>query len=312
MRHEDLPLETQEVLRELLVKHRGKEKRVPEPGDCFFLEAPTLRPMEEPDHALVAAICREQSALVCSKMSMECDKATDYDYRLEARNWTGGYPAIVEVWNSVLYKPDHPLLIHARLGSNDLSFLRELFILHQRGQVPPVTLKGVGRPMPEDPKHPLWAFRSREAEVMERVRRRYHEGWDAKVVRLPRRSTRRDEKAAMAADSPDLASSIRRELESQKQDLEILGPPELPDGSLFLRRDESLPGYRLIWYSAQASPPPEIIATPSLKPPAETAPAGVQVVLGGWAEEPLPKEIRLSLWAEGLSRDILIKLPRKR
>lgn len=311
MRHEDLPLETQQILTELLVEHRGKEKRVPEPGDCFFLEAPTLRPMEEPDHALVAAICWEQSALVCSKISLEYDRAAAYDYKLRPQNWTGGYSAMVEVWNSVLYKPNTPLLMHARLGANEIRALKELFLLHQRGQLPPVTFKGVGRPMPEDPEHPLWAFQSREAEVMERVRRRYHEGWDVKVVRLPRRPTKREEEALMAASSSDLASRIRRELESQRQDLEILGPPELPDGSLFLRRDEITSGYTLVWYSAQASPPPETIATPPLEPPAETAPGGVQVVLGGWAEKSMPKEIRLTLWAEGLSRDILIKLPKR-
>lgn len=310
MRYEDLPLGTQKILREIASECRTKKREIPKVGDCFFLEAPTFRPMEEPDHALVCAILEERSALVCSKISMECDKASHYDYILRPDRWGGGYSAMVEVWNSVLFKPQGPLLIHARIDSEDLRCLQELFLLQQRGQLPPERFRGIG-PVPADPSHPLWDFRAEESQVMERVRRHYHEGWDVKVIAFPSRPKWVAKEALMAASTSELASRIRNELQIQKQDLKILGPPEVPEGFLFLRRDETIPGYQLIWYSEQASDPPEVLATPPLEPPKDTSFLGIQKILGFWPDESLRGELVVSIKMEALSQDILVKLPKK-
>lgn len=313
MRHQDLPLEVQERLREIWQDHKkGKKVMVPRIGDCFFLEAPTLRPELEPDHALVAAVSKAGETLVCAKMSLEYWEASEHDYMLDAGEWTGGYPAMVEVWNTLLFIPREPLLIHATIPSETLDLIKRLFFWHQNGQSPPRDFLGVGKPMPDDPDHPMWAFRAREAEVMERVRRHYHEGWDVKLVRLPARRTARGEELRMAAATSDLASRIERELEAQKRDKEILGPPRMPNGRLFLRRDSQLPGYKLIWYSEEAAPPPDVSADPPFESLEEAPAQKVQRVLGVWKDQILGKEILLDVQAEQASTQVLVRIPRKR
>ncbi len=312
MRHEDLPSQTRERLHQILLAHKRKQERVPEVGDCFFLEAPTLRPHCEQDHALVAAISRERGALVCAKISLEYWEASEHDYMLDADEWSAPYPALVEVWNSILFLPAGPTLIHAHIHPHPLELVRRLFLWHQGSQSPPKDFQGVGRAMPHDPRHPAWRFRAREAEVMERVRRHYHEGWDVKIVRLPlpRRPARIEPR--MAAATQELAWRIERELEAQKDDIEILGPSEMPQGRLFLRRNEALPGYELLWYSPQASTPPAVQATPPLEPGRGGPTQGAQVVLGAWREEGLERQLLLEVRAEGLARDIAVRVPRKR
>lgn len=313
MRHQDLPLEVQKSLREIWQEHKkGKKVIVPQPGDCFFLEAPTLRPEREPDHALTTAISKAGEALVCAKISLEYWEASEHDYMLDAQEWTGGYPAIVEVWNTVLFVPREPLLIHATIPSESLGLIKKLFMWHKDRQSPPYDFRGVGKPMPEDPDHPMWAFRAREAEVMERVRRHYHEGWDVALVRLHARRTPRGEELRMAAATSDLASRIDGELEAQKRDTEILGPPRTLKGRLFIRRDSQLPGYKLIWYSEEAAPPPDVSADPAFEPLEAVPRQKVQSVLGFWKDEILRKEILLDVHTEQASTQVLVRIPRKR
>lgn len=311
MRQKDLPLETQSLLRETLHRHKSKENRLPAPGECFFLQAPTVRPLDELAQALVAALFREGSFLVCVKISFEYHQRSEHDYLLSPESWTGGYTAIAEVWNPIIFLP-RSVVIHATIQHDTLELIKKLFFCHQNRQSPPRDFQGVGKPMPEDPDHPMWAFRGREAEAMERVRRHYHEGWDVKVVSLPVRRTSRAREIRMAASTDDFAARIDRELKAQKQDTEILGPPRLPNGRLFVRRDNELPGYRLIWYSEQGFPPPALSAEPSLEL-IESAPTQrIQNPLGLWKDEFLGKEILLEVHAENSPTQVLIQIPRKR
>lgn len=309
MRHEDLPSQTRDRLREILLAHRGKAKVVPRVGNCFFLEAPSFRPQEEPDHALVAAISEEKGALVCAKVSLEYWEASEHDYMLDPEEWSAGYPAIVEVWNSILFIPKGPMLIHASISPPTLELLKKLFLSHQSSQSPPMDLRGVGRPMPYDPRHPAWKFRAREAEVMERVRRHYHERWEVNVITLPRFRPLIPDELPLAASTEDLATRIKREMEAQRQDKEILSTSQ---GALFMRRDETGSRYCLLWYSEQGSPPPQLEADPPLQS-MEGSPTGApQTILGFWPDELLRREILIKVRAEGLSRDLLVRLPPRR
>lgn len=313
MRHQDLPLEVRDRLREIWQNHKkGRKVIVPQPGDCFFLEAPTPRPELEPDHALTAAFSKKGDALLCAKISLEYWEASEYDYMMDADEWTAEYPAIVEVWNTIVFIPRHPLLIHATIPPESLELIKKLFLWHQQGQAPPADFKGIGKPMPDDPDHPMWAFRAREAQVMERVRRHYHEGWDVKLVQLPVRRAGRGEEARMAAATDDLASHIEKELEAQKKDKEILGPPRLPDGQLFLRRDSQLPGYKLLWYSQKAAPPPDVTADPPLERYETVPEQGLQIVIGFWKDEALGKEILLDVHTEHSPTQVLVRIPRRK
>lgn len=314
MNHEDLAFETQKRLHELFRSQKKKAWRLPTPGDCFFLVAPTLRPEQELDHALVAGISEAGVGLVCAKISLEYWMASEHDYMLDAGEWTGGYPVIVETWNAMLLLPREPALIHARIHPGVLDDIRQLFLWHQTGQSPPPEFRGGGKPMPDDPDHSAWAFRAKEAGVMERARRHYHEGWDVELVRVatPRRGRHlradRKREIPMVASSEDLASRIEAEIIAQKHDQEIL---ITPTGTIFLRRDRALQGYSLLWYSPEGHPPPEVKAEPSLDPP-EAPSGGVQLSLGSWRQESLGKEALLMVRTEGFSRDILVRLPRKR
>jgi hypothetical protein len=309
MRHEDLPLETQKRLEQILELHRKKVRRVPRPGDCFFLNAPTTNPEEEPDHALVAGLMEEKGGLVCVKISLEYWLASEHDYMLDPQEWGGGYTALVEVWNAILIKTDVPTLIHATIPADQLQNLIQLFLWHQRGESPPKSFRGVGKPMPENPEHPLWQFRAREAEVMERARRHLHEGWDVAVVSLPTYRHARERETRMAASSRDLSSRLEAELEAQRHDRELVSTPQ---GNIFLRWEPRLDRWILLWFSPEAGPPPEVEAAPPLEPPQDVPERGVQVHLGFWPRERLEREALLRVRTKGFYKDILVQFPRKR
>lgn len=308
MKYEDLPLETRKCLQEIL--RQKKEEKLPGVGDCFFLKAPTLRPQAEPDHALVATIGQRGDTLICAKMSLEYWEASEYDYMLDPDEWSAGYPAIVEVWNSILFKPSSPVLIHASIPANSLQIIKSLFSLHQRGQSPPKDFRGIGNPLPDDLRHRGWRFRSKEAQVMERVRRHYHEGWDVRVIRLAWKRPARE--LLMAAETGDLAFRLSREIRAQLADKEILGPPDLEGDSLYLRRDDSKPGYTLLWYSPEGKPPPEVSGQPPMTSGEVLKQGAVQAILGSWRDEELKGKIVLEVRKEGLWRELLIQLPRSR
>ncbi|MEM4720489.1 MAG: hypothetical protein QXT73_00330 [Candidatus Methanomethylicaceae archaeon] len=173
MRHENLPAETRKILSEVL--NRSRERKVPDVGDCFFLDVPTSRPRSKLDHILAAAIGRRGDALICAKISLEYWNASEYDYMLDPDEWSAGYPVIVEVWNSILLKLPTPMLIHASITTDSLEAIRSLFSLHQKGQRPPKDLPGIGKPLPDNPRHQGWKFRAKEARMIERARKKYHE-----------------------------------------------------------------------------------------------------------------------------------------
>ncbi len=296
--------------REIIRRMKEKPTRIPNPGDCFFLNAPTLRPLDEPNRALLAAISTTDSGfLICLLMSLEYWEASELDYMMDSQEWTGGYPVIVEAWNPIVIAPDELgcIPIHGELGAEALEKIRILFHCHQFGERVSSSVEAVGRAL-EDEGDPRWDFRAREAATLERVRRHYHEGWDVAVFRLPTRRTFKKD-LPVAAASGDLPTRLQAELKAQELDREVLTTPR---GKILVRRDSSLPGYLFIWYSKEGYPAPEVEADPPLEPPAEGPSGQVQVLLGFWREKLLQEEAILKIRSEAISRDILVRLPRKK
>ncbi|MEJ5375362.1 MAG: hypothetical protein WHX93_02145 [bacterium] len=297
--------------REIIRRMKEKPTRIPKEGDCFFLNAPTLRPLDEPNRALVVAVeMTDSGLLICLLMSLEYWEASEFDYMLDSTEWTGGYPVIVEAWNPIVIAPDELgcIPIHGELGAEALERIRILFHCHQSGERVSSSVEAVGRAL-EDEGDPRWDFRAKEAAILERVRRHYHEGWDVAVIELPRRPSPKGRQVPVAAASGDLPTRLQAELKAQELDREVLSTPR---GKILVRRDSSLPGYLFIWYSKEGYPAPEVEADPPLEPPPEGPSGRVQVALGFWRDQLLDKEPILRLRSEAVSRDILVRLPKKR
>jgi hypothetical protein len=310
-----IPDEVRSRLKELLDQHKAKPVRVPGVGDCFFVDAPTLHPLDEPDHALLAAIQEDPTGyLLCMNMSLEYWEASEHDYLLDPGEWTGGYSAIVEAWNPILIDPNHvgSRRIHGEIRSGLLEEIRTLFAWHQAGQSPPDDFLAVGDPLPEDEADSRWGFRRREAGLLERARRHLHEGWEAKVIPFPKpsrpgRATRDEVQVPVAAlGSLPLAGamlSILGAIKAAKGDIAIL---EDPTGVIFLRTDRKAGLWTLIWYSPECNPPPEVVAEPPMGAPAKKLRGKAQTALGSWHIANLEKELTLEI--QGLAKPLSLRL----
>jgi hypothetical protein len=287
MKGRHIPDSVQVRLRALLEQHNARPVRNPTVGDCFFVNAPTLYPEAEPDQALLAAIEEAPSdMLLCLNMSMEYWEGSEYDYLLDPKEWTGGYPAIVEAWNRVLVDPVDMgrARIHGRIQEENLEEIRALSRWHQAGQSPPGDFLAAGNPLPEDEMDPRWQFHMRETGLMERVRCHLHEGWNARVLPFPRTVAERARKHApvevAAADAvPKLGGAIGAAIRDARRDLPVM---EDETGALFVRRDSRGSVLTLVWYSPAGKPPPEVETDPPMGTPAVRLRGETHRALGSW------------------------------
>jgi|GEM_PF-2987047 len=290
---------SQEKFLEISDRLKRLPVRIPRVGDCFFVEAPTLDPLEEQDCVLVVAIKESRGALTAVPISLEYWEASEHDYFLDPSEWEGGYSAIVETWNPLLVLPKAPVRIHATLSSDVLEKVRLLFHYHQRGESPPPDFEGVGKPLTTD-DDPRWEFRAREAALVERARRHLHEGWSAKVLVFPKtriqaKMKNHEPMRAAAKEASSVRTLTGRILEAFREAMRDEVIFETQGGVLFMRY---VPKERLelYWYSEQGQEAPLVEASPPMTPPSEEASSvPFDRILGFWPYKPRLKEIRLNI-----------------
>jgi hypothetical protein len=302
---------------------REGRRQVPErpfAGMTFFLRVPredapylstpqseaARQANREDAHALLAVI-RElgHGHLLCAKLSLEIAMAGPYDLRIEPHEWVGGYAVIAEAWNTLVVHAGEVDNHHGDLPPELTGQILILFEAFQRGDLAAPQIPMTGPPL-EDFDERL-DFQEREAVLIERARRFFHERPPAEIIKLPVSPTAGREKALAeslraCADVSDLESGIREAWQALERDTLVY---ETDEGSIYVRVERERISF--IWFSEQGSRPPAIETRPRLTSPEQMLSDGTGVLLGSIDPDPDLRDVILAVGEPGRSRRLIVE-----
>lgn len=161
------------------VEQRLSNRQDLRPGLLFLVSAPPADHEGEQETSPSVMLLRHEGngLWICSKVSVEISYLGPFDLIVDPEEWTGGFPILLEAWNTViLHTDDMKGKVFEEVNPKWVEMARMLFHAYQRdGEVPDDLVEFTGLYLDEDDTR--WAFRLKEMDTLERVRMRYHEGW---------------------------------------------------------------------------------------------------------------------------------------